>query len=120
VEGRPTGTAEGLGSDNVFSDVATPTPAAGGGTKRPQEDHAMMDYDGAEVETKTQRISSICFGIGGDDVTGEINAVDYDEELKEMANKYEAALEAEQCFVHIRAKRSSNKDLKMLSRLTKS
>ena len=79
-----------------------------------------MEYDGADVvETKTQRIFSICFGIGSDDVTGEINAEDYDEELKEMATKYEAALKAGQCFVHIRAKRSSNKDLRMLSRMTK-
>ena len=82
VEEKPTGTLEGLGSDNVSSAAATPTPAAGGGTKRPQEDNAMMDYDGAEVEAKTQRNSSICFGISSDDVTGEINAVDYDEELE--------------------------------------
>ena len=46
--------------------------------------------------------------------------MDYDEELKETANTYKAALEAEHCLVHIRAKRSSNKDLEMLSRMTQS
>ena len=80
--------------DNVISDVASPMPTASGGTTRPQEEHATMDYDGSEVETKTHRISSICFGIGSDDVTGEINAADYDEELKEMTTRYEEALEA--------------------------
>ena len=29
-------------------------------------------------------------------MTGEINAADYDEELKEMATKYEEAFEAKQ------------------------
>ena len=78
-----------------------------------------MEYEGSEVEVKTQRISVICFGIGSDDVTGEINAEDYDEELKQMEAKYVDALKAGHCFVHIRANRSSNKDLKMLSRVTK-
>ena len=82
VELRPTGSTGESGSDNVISDVVATTPVVSGGTKRPQDDHAMMDYDGAEVETKTQRISSICFGIGSDDITGEINAVDHDEDLK--------------------------------------
>ena len=65
----------------------------------------MMEYDGAEVEHKTQRISSICFGIGSDDIAGEINALDYAEELKEMASEYKTALEAGRCFVHMRAKK---------------
>ena len=82
VEARPTGSAGEPGGDNVISDVVATTPVASSGTKRPQDEHAMMDYDGMEVETKTQRISSICFGIASDDITGEINAVDYDEELK--------------------------------------
>ena len=56
--------------------------------------------------------------MGSDDVTGEANAEDYAAELKEIASRYEEALEAEQCCVHIRAKRSSNRDLKMLSRMT--
>ena len=38
--------------------------------------------------------------------------------MKEMARQYKAAVESEQCFVHVRAKRSSNTDLKMLSRMT--
>ena len=78
----------------------------------------MMDYDGLEMETKTQRISSICLGVSSDDSTGEVDATCHDEDLGEMAAQYKAALEAGHCFVHIRATRSSNKDLKMLSRLT--
>ena len=96
VEDRPVGPTGGQARDNVISDVASPVPVASGGTKRPQEDHATMDYDGSEVETKTQRISAICLGIGSDDVTGEINVADYDEELKEMVTRYEEALEAKQ------------------------
>ena len=103
---------------NVISDVVSPGPRAGDGTKRPQEDHATMDYDGADGETKTQRTSSIYVDMGSDDVTGEINAEDYDAELGEMATRFEETLEAKQCFVHIRTKRSSNKDLRVLSRMT--
>ena len=71
---------------NVISDVVTTLPVPAGGTKRPQEDHASMDYDGTEVEAKAQRISSICLGIGSDDITGEIDAANYDEDLVEMAD----------------------------------
>ena len=112
------GPGAGQDGSHVISDTVLEEPR-GVGTKRPQEDHASMEYDGSEVEVKTQRISAICFGIGSDDITGEINSEDYDEELKEMEAKYEAALREGHCFVHIRAKRSSNKDLKMLSRVTK-
>ena len=107
----------GQADGNVISDVVSPEPREGNGAKRPQDDHATMEYDGAEVETKTQRISSIYLSTGRDDVTGEINAEDYDAELRKMEAKYEEVLEAKQCFVHIRAKRSSNKDLRMLSRM---
>ena len=119
-DSRPTGTTGNPESGNAISDVVTTVPCPGGGTKRPQEDHASIDYDGAEVEANTQRISSICLGIGSDDITGEVDAVGYAEGLEAMARQYRAALEADQCFVHIRTKRSSNKDLKMLSRMTKS
>ena len=116
VEERSIGTPEG--QVRVICDVASPMPTVSGGTKRPQENHATMDYDGAEMETKTQRISSICFGIGSEDISGEMSAFEYDEELKEMASEYKAAVEDGLCFVHIRATRSSNKDLRMLSQLT--
>ena len=46
-----------------------------------------MEYDGVDLEHKTQRISSICFGIGSNDIAGEINALDYEEELKEMTSE---------------------------------
>ena len=108
------------GGDHVISNTVTPASVPTGGTKRTQEEHASMEYDGAEVEAKTQRISSICLAVASDDITGEVDAASYDEELKEMAAQYKAALEAGQCFVHVRAKRSSNKDLRMLSRLTDS
>ena len=114
----PTVAVGGQAEGNVISDVASPGSSAGGGTKRPQEDHATMEYDGAEAETKTHRISSIYLRMGSDDITGEINAEDYDADLGEMANKYGEAIVAKQGFVHIRAKRSSNKDLRMLSRMT--
>ena len=35
-----------------------------------------------------------------------------------MAKKYLAAIESGGCFVHVRAKQSSNRDLRMLSQLT--
>ena len=94
--------------DNVISDAVSPEPREASGAKRTQEDHATMEYDGAEVEANTQRISSIYLSTGRDDVTGEINAEDYDAKLNEMKAKCEEVLEAKQCFVHIRAKRSSN------------
>ena len=106
------------GGDNVISDEVATMPASPGGIKGSQEDHAVMEYDGAELEHKTQKISSICFGIGSVDNAGEINALDYDEGLKEMASEYKAAVEDGRCFVHIRATRSNNKDMKMMSQLT--
>ena len=60
----------------------------------------------------------MCFGIGSSDKLGELKAEEYDEELRTMADEYKAALDAGGCFVHIRPKHSSNKDLKMLSQLT--
>lgn len=101
-----------VGGD-VISDVAPTNPRVSGGMKRPQEDHAAMEYDGSEVEVKAQRSSSICLGIGSDDITGEMNAEGYEADIRSMAGRYQEALEDKQCFVQIRAKRSSNKDLRM-------
>ena len=47
----------------VISDDAVADARISGGVKRNQEDHATMEYDGSEVEVKSQRISSIHFGI---------------------------------------------------------
>ena len=63
-------------------------------------------------------ISSVCLGIGSDDITGEVNREQCEEELEDMASAYEKAVKADECFVHIRAKRSSNRDLRTLSRMT--
>ena len=52
----------------VISDDAAADARASGGVKRNQEDHATMEYDGSEVEVKSQRISSIHFGIGSGSV----------------------------------------------------
>ena len=64
-----------------------------GGGERFLEEHVVIEYDGTEIEHKSQRISSIRLGIGSDDISGELNVPDYDEELLEMANEYQAALE---------------------------
>ena len=49
---------------------------------------------------------------------GELNARDYDEDPKAMAEEYRLAIESGGCFDHVRAKQSSNKDMRMLSQLT--
>ena len=76
---------ESQGGDYVISNTVTPASVPTRGTNSPQEEHASMEYDGAEVETKTQRISSICLAVASDDIIGEVDAASYDEELKEMA-----------------------------------
>ena len=43
----------------------------------------------------------------------------YEEDLKDMSEQYKIRDEAGDCFVHIRKKHSSNRDLKVLSSLTK-
>ena len=72
-----------------------------------------------EPPEKSHKISSICVGLGAADKLGELSAKEYDEDLARMAEEYGAAIKSGSCFVHIRQKQSSNKDLKMLSRLTK-
>ena len=67
---------------------------------------------------KTPKILSVCLGIGSADKIGEVTAQEQEEELKAMADEYLKAMETGGCFVHVRTKQSSNRDLKMLSRLT--
>ena len=55
-----------------------------------------MEYDGAEVEVKVQKISSICLGISSDDIAGEVNAEECEAELKDMAVMYEDAIKLNQ------------------------
>ena len=57
-------------------------------------------------------------GISSADKIGEVTAREQEDELLMMAEGYRQALEAGECFVHVRAKQSSNRDLKMLSQLT--
>ena len=44
---------------------------------------------------------------------------EYEDDLAEMAREYKMRLDAGECFVHIRKRQSSNKDLRALSHLTK-
>ena len=57
---------------------------------------------------KTPKISSICLGIGSADKEGEVPAEEQEEEVKAMAEEYLRAIETGGCFVHVRAKQSSN------------
>ena len=47
-----------------------------------------------------------------------MSPLEYDEGLKKMESEYKAVVEDGRCFVHIRTKRSTDKDLRMLSQLT--
>ena len=58
---------------SVISDAVATVPTGLGGRKRPQDEHAVMEYDGEELEHKTQKISSIFFGIGSEDIVGEMS-----------------------------------------------
>ena len=62
---------------------------------------------------KVPKISSICFCIGSANKIGELNAREHEEDFKAMAEEYLSAIESGGCFVHVRAKQSSNKDLRM-------
>lgn len=68
--------------------------------------------------SKTPKISSVCFGIGSADKAGEVTKKVQEDELKTMAAEYLKAIETGECFVHLRPKHSSNRDLKMLTQLT--
>ena len=65
-----------------------------------------------------QRIFSICVGHGAADKKGEVKAKECEEDLKIMVEEYRARDAVGECFVHIRKRHSSNKDLSVLSRLT--
>ena len=77
-----------------------------------------MGIDEGESPEKSQKLSSFCFGIGSSDKKGEISEAEYREELKTMAEEYQSQVDQGSCFIHVRKRRSSNRDLKMLSSLT--
>ena len=79
--------------------------------------HLAVPSEDSGSPQKLPKVSSICFGIGSADKIGEVNAREHEEELRAMAEEYPSAIESGGCFVHVRAKQSSNKDLKMLSQL---
>ena len=58
-------------------------------------------------------------GLGAADKKGEVSREDYEASLKEMAEEYKTCDEEGRCFVHIRKRHSSNKDLKMLNSVAK-
>ena len=62
---------------------------------------------------------SICVGEGAADKKGGVRADEYDEDLKRMAEEYREMNAAGECFVHIRKRNSSNRDLRALSGLAK-
>ena len=66
-----------------------------------------------------QRIAKICVGYGAADKKGEVTAKEYEEDMLKMAEKYKARDDTGECFVHVRKKHSSNKDLRALRQLTR-
>ena len=66
-----------------------------------------------------QNILSICIGQGAADKIGEVGADVYADDLKAMAEEYRERGSLGECFVHVRKRHSSNKDLRALSGLTK-
>ena len=62
-----------------------------------------------EAPEKSQKISSVCVGLGAADKKGEVSNGDYEACLKEMAEEYRACDEEGKFFVHIRERYSSNK-----------
>lgn len=76
--------------------------------------------DEDEVPEKSQRIASVCIGYGASDKIGEVERPrEYEDDLKVLAEEYRVRNDAGECFVHIRKKHSSNRDLRALSELTK-
>ena len=104
-------TASKSAQDDSMAGSASPTHAA---DKRGLE----VSAEDSSSPQKQPNISSIRLGIGSADKIGELNARDYDDDLRTMAEEYRTAIEAGECFVHVRAKQSSNQDLRMLSQLT--
>ena len=62
---------------------------------------------------------SVCVGEAAADKKGEVRAEEYDEDLKKMAEEYREMNAAGECFIHIRKRNSSNRDLRALSGLAK-
>ena len=77
-----------------------------------------MTWNDDEALDNVQKILSICVGQGAADKKGEVGADDYSEDLKTMAEEYRERNSFGECFVHIRKRHSSNKDLRALSGLT--
>jgi hypothetical protein len=101
-------------SGSASSPSAT-TNAGGAAAKRGMEDA----WDADEAPEKTQKLNSVCVGLGSSDKAGESLKEEYEEDLKEMVEAYKTCSERGGCFVHIRKKQSSNRDLRALSCLTK-
>ena len=78
----------------------------------------LKEADEDESPEKSQKISSICFGIGPSDKKGELGEREYKEELEAMAEEYQSQVKVGSCFVHVRKRHSSNRDMKMLNDLT--
>ena len=81
-----------------------------------KRDTVEAEPDEGEAPGKAQRIFSICVGHGATDKIGEVKAKEYDEDLKAMVEGYRARNAVGECFVHIRKRHSSNKDLSVLNR----
>ena len=95
----------------------SPTATAGGGgapMKRPMIDGWNED----EAPEKTQKINSICLGMGSSDKIGEFSEAEYKQGLEEMAEAYSEARRRGGHFVHIRKVKSSNRDLRTLNGMT--
>ena len=69
-------------------------------------------------QKKVQDIMSICVGQGAADRIGRLSAIEYKEDLEKMAKEYRDRDAAGECFMHIRSRNSSNRDLRALSGLT--
>ena len=61
---------------------------------------------------------SICIGQGVTDKMRRLSAAEYMEDLERMAEKYRDRDAVGECFVHVRSRNSSNRDLRALSELT--
>ena len=113
-----------------MSDVSNPgaassnTPIApsiptGPNNSRSTKREADSTPDDDEAPEKVQRIMSVCVGQGAADKLGKLSAIEYKEDLEKMAKEYAERNDAGECFVHIRSRNSSNRDLRALSGLSR-
>ena len=109
------GAASHFGSSESASSPSATANAGGAAVKRGMENA----WDADEAPGKTQKLNSVCVGLGSSDKAGESLKEEYEEDLKEMVEAYKTCSERGGCFVHIRKKQSSNRDLRALSCLTK-